>query len=294
MTSRRTPSGQPSHPGGNLTAGGPSLVLVVGLAPPEVAHIRSALRQHAEVHLCPTVGEAQRWLSSRRLPPTAAVVAATDADRVSTARFVSGLVSGAAPLPTIGFSSGLAEDRRDALALIHSGVHSVVFADLDHAAASVRHLVEEATHACAGQQLMKRLASLVAPEVHYVLLFALHYPERCPRVSALARGLGVHRRTLVNLCQRHGLPAPEILLISCRVMVAAYLLITTRLTVEQVANSLDFPSGNAMRNLFSRRLAATPLHVRAEWDVDRLIAQFEGQLGSGKNEASGPTRRARG
>lgn len=262
-------------------------MLVVGLSPGEVAHIRSALRQHADVHLCPTIAEAQRWLTARTVPPTAAVVGALDADRVPTARFVSGLVSGPTPLPTIGFSSGLAEDRRDALALIHSGVHTVVFADLDHAATSVRHLVDEATHACAGQQLLKLLAPLVAPDVRHVLLFALHYPERCPRVGALARGLGVHRRTLVNLCRRGGLPAPEILLTWCRVMVAAYLLITTRLTVEQVSNSLDFPSANAMRNLFRNRLQATPLQVRAEWDVERVIARFQEDLGV---DATAPAR----
>jgi AraC-like DNA-binding protein len=269
-------------------------VLVVGLTAPEVAHIRSSLRQHADVHLCPTVAEAQRWLSARTLPPTAAIVAASDDDHVSTARFVSGLVSGPAPLPTIGFSSGRAEERRDALALIHAGVHTVVFADLDHAATSVRHLVEEATHACAGQQLLKRLSPLVAPDVHHVLLFALHYPERCPRVGALARGLGVHRRTLVNLCHRSGLPAPEILLTWCRVMVAAYLLITTRITVEQIANSLDFPSANAMRNLFNRRMGATPLEVRAEWDVERIIARFRGDLALGTQEVAREIRRARG
>ncbi len=290
MTGHRTSTGHAPHPAGTVVAGGNSLVLVVGLAPGEVAHIRSSLRHHAEVHLCTTIAEALRWLSSRPEPPTAAVVAATDADRVSTARFVAGLVSGPAPLPTIGFSSGLAEDRRDAMALIHSGVHTVVFADLDHAAASVRHLVEEATHACAGQQIMKRLAPFVAAEAHYALIFALHYPERCPRVGALARGLGVHRRTLVNLCQRNGLPAPEILLTWCRVMVAAYLLITTRLTVEQLANSLDFPSGNALRNLFARRLGATPLQVRAEWDVERVVAHFRRELGGG---SEGEPRSAR-
>lgn len=294
MTGDHTSTGHGPHPGGNVLAGGSSLVLLVGLAPGEVAHIRSSLRHHAEVHLCTTIAEARRWLSARAVLPTAAVVAATDADRVSTARFVSGLVSGPAPVPTIGFSSGLAEDRRDAMALIQSGVHTVVFADLDHAAASVRHLVDEATHACAGQQLLRRLSPLVGAEVHHVLLFALHYPERCPRVGALARGLGVHRRTLVNLCQRNGLPAPEILLTWCRVMVAAYLLITTRLTVEQLANSLDFPSGNAMRNLFARRLGATPLEVRAAWDVDRVIAHFRGDLGTASDGESKPARLAPG
>lgn len=294
MTGHRTSSGHHPHPGGNAASGGGALVLVVGLAPAEVAHIRSSLRQHTDVHLCPTVAEAQRWLAARAVPPTAAVVAATDAERLPTAGFVSGLVSGPAPLPTIGFSSGLAEDRRDAMALIHSGVHTVVFADLDHAAASVRHLVDEATHACAGQQLLKRLTPLVAPEVHHVLLFALHYPERCPRVGALARGLGVHRRTLVNLCRRGGLPAPEILLTWCRVMVAAYLLITTRLTVEQLANSLDFPSANAMRNLFNRRLRATPLQVRAEWDVEQIISHFAGDLAVNPAAETPRVRSARG
>jgi transcriptional regulator GlxA family with amidase domain len=103
---------------------------------------------------------------------------------------------------------------------------------------------------------------------------ALTRADAVTDVTTLAAALGVHRKTLFNMCRRAKFLGPAELLVWVRLALAAYLLETTRRPIERLAIELAYPSPNALRNAFRRHVGRSPSEVRSAGGLQAVLDAF--------------------
>jgi AraC-like DNA-binding protein len=91
-------------------------------------------------------------------------------------------------------------------------------------------------------------------------------------VEALARELGVDRKTLHNRLRSAGFPSPAALISWSRLLVAGWLLDDPRRTVGEVARVLRFASASDLRGMFARYVQARATDLRLRGAL-RAVAQ---------------------
>lgn len=92
--------------------------------------------------------------------------------------------------------------------------------------------------------------------------------------SVLVSQAGVHRKTLWSRCRRSGVLSPREILQWVRIILATQLLEETVLTVDDVANALDFATPSTLRTSFRRRLQASPAGLRTPGSTDAILHEF--------------------
>ena len=73
-------------------------------------------------------------------------------------------------------------------------------------------------------------------------------------------------------------PPPQELLAWCRLGVVGYLLGTTSLSVESIAQQLDFPSDTALRNLVKRYTGLRATEIRERGGLPCVIGALKDEL----------------
>lgn len=159
--------------------------------------------------------------------------------------------------------------------LVLAGARAFVFEGVNDTAASLAQAVLNARRECVAEGVFERLAAFLPDTLHPMLNAVLARPADVTTVEALAAGLGVHRKTLVNRCARAGFPAPAELIQWCRLAMVAELLATTGRTVESIALTLGYPSHTALRNLIKRYTGLTATVLRQGDAVGAVIAGLQ-------------------
>jgi AraC-like DNA-binding protein len=95
-----------------------------------------------------------------------------------------------------------------------------------------------------------------------------------PSVEAVARTLGVTRKTLVNRLARAGMPGPSAMLAWCRLLLAAVALEDEGRSVKSIALTLDFASAGAHRSMMKRYTGQQPNEIRASGGLAVVVAAF--------------------
>jgi AraC-like DNA-binding protein len=234
----------------------------------------TALRQVLTVE---ELSVATRELAMRVV---AVVAEARDIQNRPTAPVLATLMKRFPTVPVLGYC-GIGVSQADELReLARAGVHELVFRDIDDAPTLLRTKLGRGIEACAGAQVLCRMSAQLPDALHALVTYCVSFPRESHEIERVALALGVHRKTLVNWCQRAHVPPPSVLVTWVRLLLAVELLQSPGHTIERVAHSLEFSSGSAFRNLCRRYFGARPAELRTSegreaayrafaWSLDR-------------------------
>jgi AraC-like DNA-binding protein len=210
---------------------------------------------------------------------TLVVVDARDADGVSTEEAIRALRVRHPDLPVVGHATARPGLAADALALARAGVHELVIAGIDDAAAALRAALGRAARRSAAERVLGAVADLVPAEAMPLVRYCFEHAAAAPTVPEIASALGVSRQTLAARARAARLPGPRELALWCRLLLAADLLAGGGRTVDQVALTFDFPSANALRNALRRHADVGPADLRGA-GAGAVVAAFRSALGA--------------
>ena len=238
----------------------------------------------------PTAEQLRAALAAR--PFVLLVTGPRDVHGATTEGAIRAIRTGFPSLPVVGYVYSRPGVSADVLALARAGVHELVMHGVDDVGVTLQSIFANALRRTVVErveaQLRERLPAQLLPFVRYCLTQL----DAAPTVPAIARALGVHRKTLVNWMRAAHVPPPRIMATWCRLLVAASLLEDPARSIEQVALSLDFPSGNAFRNVLRRYSGMGPSEVRAAGGMAALVERFSAAL-QPTDDARPPSRRRR-
>ena len=165
-------------------------------------------------------------------------------------------------VPVLGYCAAGARHAADLRDLARAGVHELVFADIDDHPALLRAKLTRGEEACAAASVLRGIRGLLPPALMSVAEYCVEFPRDSHEITRIASALGVHRKTLVNWCERAGVPPPSALVTWVRLLLAVELLRSPGQSVERIANALEFASATALRNLCRRYLDLRPTELR--------------------------------
>lgn len=250
--------------------------------------LRAALRPSAkasdpvlsvDVVFADTVAEMRAVVATRA--HALAVVEARDRDGTSTEELIRSMRHGYPRLPILGIAPVGHDTSSAVLTLARAGVHELVLRGIDDVGIALRAALASAGRRAAAGRIEEALAPHVPEMLRPVVRLALEHSTGPITVPALARSLGIHRRTLVNWFHTAALPAPREFLAWCRLLLAATLLEDLGRPVEHIALELQYPSANAYRNTLRRYASLSPLELRERGGLPCLVAVFERRLRKG-------------
>ena len=200
---------------------------------------------------------------TQHLGAVACVVAeARDSAHEPVGPALSTLIQRFPTVPVLGYCGAGARHAADLRDLARAGVHELIFADVDDHPALLLAKLSRGEEARAAAAVLRRIKSLLPPALSRVVDYCVHFPRDSHEISRISAALGVHRKTLVNWCERAKVPPPSTLVTWVRLLLAAELLRSPGQAVERVANSLEFASPTAFRNQCRRYLGMRPSELR--------------------------------
>jgi len=253
------------------------IALITGRA--DAARIAAALRP-LPVRFVSTTGELRAAVDELHPSCAGLILEAHDARGESTSPFIIAMIRAGARIPILGYTSAgpaHADDIRD---FAHAGVHELVFREVDDSPALLTAKISRGEEACAAAEVFARIAAHTPVRLRGMIDYVLNYPRQDHSVTSVASALGIHRRTLVNWCERAKVPPPATVITWSRLLLAAELLQVPGRPVERVANSLEFASAAAFRNLCQRYLGRRPSTLREPGALDESYAAYANAMTS--------------
>lgn len=193
----------------------------------------------------------------------AVLAEARDARNNPVAPVLSMLIAQFPGVPVLGYCGLGVSHAEDLRELTRAGVHELIFRDIDDGPTLLRAKLGRGIEACAGAHVVRRLSVLLPAPLLGVVSYCVNFPRESHEIERIAVALGVHRKTLVNWCQRASAPSPSTLVAWARLLLAVEILQSPGHTVERVARGLDFASGSAFRNLCRRYVGRRPAELRS-------------------------------
>ncbi|HYD54551.1 MAG TPA: helix-turn-helix domain-containing protein [Gemmatimonadaceae bacterium] len=253
----------------------PPLVIALVVGRRERARVQEALRGRLRLTFASTVEALRAQVVAAAEGELAAVIVEPrDEASLPVHPFVRDFVGRAPAVPVVAICDGGLGLSRDLLDLAQAGTHEVVIRGHGDDGHGLRAAIESGQRTSAGTRTLALLAPHVPPSMLGFVEYCVYYPHEAKSVTRVAAALGVHRKTLVNMCGRAGLPTPQVLISWCRVLHAAVLLSSTTRPVDQIARLLDFQSGTALRNMFKRYTGMRPGEVRGDRILPTVVASF--------------------
>jgi len=242
------------------------------------ARLAGALRGFARFRAVASLDECRALLHEELATVAALIIEAQDLSGVPTMPFVAQVSDSLPTVPILGYCEVGLRRGGDAVALIRAGVHDIVLRGVDDGALALRDAVVGASHSTAANRVISALRPLVDASILPLLEHCLTFGRRAITVAGAATALGVHRKTLVNLCARAKLPPPAMLVGWCRLFLVAALLERKSYTVERIAHELDYPSSTALRNAVRRYAGVTATQVRDRGGLQFVLDHFARQI----------------
>ena len=242
------------------------------------ARLAGALRGFARFRAVASLDECRALLHEELATVAALILEAQDLSGVPTMPFVAQLTDSLPAVPILGYCDVGPRRGGEAVALIRAGVHDIVLRGVDDGALALRDAVVGASHSTAANRVLGALRPLVHSSMLPLLEHCLTFGRRAITVAAAATALGVHRKTLVNLCARSKLPPPAMLVGWCRLFLVAALLERKSYTVERIAHELDYPSSTALRNTIRRYVGVTATEARDRGGLQFVLDHFARQI----------------
>ncbi len=201
-----------------------------------------------------------------------------DADGTDVVPLVDEITTRRHGVGVVGLASRLRGHPDDLLRLARSGVHALLFDEDRRAPMVVRRALVEASTRCRSQSFWGDVAPVTPERVRPIVAYGLRHSHEPLTVDAVARALGLHRKTLAERCSLSGSLPPQLMLGWCRLLAAAVLLEDRGRLVDHIALELDFASGTAFRNMLKRYTGLSPAELRAKGPMAELSRQFRRAL----------------
>ena len=257
------------------------------------ARLAGALRGFARFRAVASLEECRALLHEELATVAALILEAQDLSGVPTMPFVAQVNDSLPTVPILGYCDVGPRRGGEAVALIRAGAHDIVLRGVDDGALALRDAVVGASHSTAANRVIIALRPLVHPSVLPLLEHCLTFGRSAISVMAAAQALGVHRKTLVNLCARSKLPPPAMLVGWCRLFLVAALLERKSYTVERIAHELEYPSSTALRNAIRRYVGVTATEIRERGGLQFVLDHFARQIEHWRSEPPDRGRRPR-
>jgi AraC-like DNA-binding protein len=225
------------------------------------------MRDRGAVHVVPTLTDLISALRSTSCLPDIVVVPQRDVDDREAPNAVREIAALFPQVAVIAYCRPDLESSSQIRALAMAGVHQFLFSGED-TRATVRAVLDSARRECASEQVLAALNRVLPPKIHPLAESCLARPGEIRTVQQLASARGLHRKTLYNQCINAGAPSPAELIAWCRLGLVAYLLTHSGRTLEALANELEFPSPNALRNMIKRYTGLRAGQIRESGGVD--------------------------
>jgi AraC-like DNA-binding protein len=178
----------------------------------------------------------------------------------------------------VAYCGGIRDTPASLGGLAAAGVHQFLFEGINDRGSMLRAILDSARHQCVAEIVMSEMRTLVAPAMHPMVEAALTRPSVVTDVSALAKALGVHRKTLFNRCARAGSVLPQELLTWSRLALVAYLLEWTGCTVEELSIELGYASATALRNTIKRHVGLRATEIRSRGGLKAVLDRLRDRL----------------
>jgi AraC-like DNA-binding protein len=166
-------------------------------------------------------------------------------------------------ITVLGYCAADAHHATELRDLARAGVHELLFADVDDHPALLRAKLTRGEEARAAAAVLQEIEGLLPTVLASLVEYCVQYPRDSHEISRIACALGVHRKTLVNWCERAHVPPPSTLVTWVRLLLAVEMLRSPGQSVERVANALEFASATSLRNLCRRYFRLRPMDLRA-------------------------------
>lgn len=164
------------------------------------------------------------------------------------------------------------------LSFARAGVHELIVAGIDDTATVLRLALQRASRRCLAEEVYAEVSGSLPREAAQLVRYCLEHASEAPTIDDISRALGVHRRTLVNRMQQAMLPPPSEMWAWSRVLLAARYLEVPGRSVEWVAHTVGYPSGNALRNALKRYTGLVPSELREDHGFARAMLAFRSAL----------------
>lgn len=241
------------------------------------SRLRAILRHRAEVIVCRRVNELADVL---RTQVDILIVAPWDSSGALVAPAIAFVRWRRPSLPIVVYCALDESSVRQVVALTRSGADEIILRGIDDDSSALwsRLLVSVSRRMAA--QTLSELRPLLGKDTEPILSYCLERADQSVTVEELAATLNVHRKTLVNRLAAAGLPGPNNLISWCRLMLAARFLEDPGRSVEQVALTLGFGSGPALRNMIRRYTGLRTSELRKLGGWSYLVRLFAATIGS--------------
>jgi AraC-like DNA-binding protein len=214
-------------------------------------------------------------LVARSVPRVSAVVTEPfDARRTPVAPTLARLKAEYPGIALIGLCQPAHRFSSEIVALVHAGVHELVFRGVDDSSAAFRQTLARASQTSAAREVLAALGEHLTPDAMSIVETCVQYAWPDFSSRALAQVLGVNVKTLVKQCRTSGLPSPGALLNWVRLMVVAYLLEAEGRALEHVAAAFGLDSASPLRNLMKRYTGLRSLEVRSGGGLKVVVDAF--------------------
>jgi AraC-like DNA-binding protein len=240
--------------------------------------VQDALRGRAAVCLVKSLAELNTVLRHETAVIAAVIVGSRDASGAMAAPVVREITARTPSLVLVAYCKAGIEHSPDIRALAAAGVHEFLFQGVDDSGVALRAVLAAAGRTCAAETVMAAVRPHLPIQLHRFAEYCLSYPEQVLSVSAVAKMLGEHRKTVFNHCIEQGLPPPSELLVWCRLLLAAHLLASTTRTIESVALELEFPSDTSLRNMMKRHTGLTASEARDRGGMACVLDALKSRL----------------
>lgn len=165
-------------------------------------------------------------------------------------------------LPVVLYAPLTPDTAKRIMRLANAGADELLLEDQGEVEDGLQRLVFRAHVSRCAARVIDAMGGRLPASTRAILVQCMHLARTPLSVAALARAVGVNRKTLVNRLGAAGLPGPETVISWCRVLLACELLEDRGRSVERVALLLGFGSGVALRNMFRRHLGLAPSALR--------------------------------
>ena len=164
------------------------------------------------------------------------------------------------------------------LSFARAGVHELIIAGVDDSVFVLRHALQHASRRCLAEEVFAEVSAALPREAANLVRYCLEHASESPSIVDISRALGVHRRTLVNRMQNAMLPPPSELWAWSRLLLAARYLEMPGRSVEWVADTVGYPSANALRNALKKYTGLVPSELREDDGFARATLAFRAAL----------------
>jgi AraC-like DNA-binding protein len=212
--------------------------------------------------------------------PTAVITQLRDGHAAATVPTIRVLRAKFPSVPVFAYIQLTSQGIHDLVEAAHAGISDALIYGVDDSSFELGRTLARATCAAIEERVLTEIRPLVPASLDQFFSYCVHHTDRPLSVSAVARAIGVHRKTVAHRLSSARLPAPSVIIGWCRLIHAASRLEDLGRPVEQVAYELDFPSGSSLRNMLKRYLDLRPMEFRERGAVACAIAGFRGALTS--------------